>query len=157
MKFTRRVSSVLAVLTGLIGANLLISQPAQAATTAISCSGTITASYTVSYPGDGVVGELVVYYNTSSGGTNSACLHHRGKSYGVSSETTVFIDKCSQTSGEGRTCTQISQDYDSGNYAYYAGPVGVTGTANNCVSVHGYIEYRGVNLQVPGAGKTVGC
>ncbi|MGV4985761.1 hypothetical protein ACWC0C_47635 [Streptomyces sp. NPDC001709] len=156
MTFSRRVLGILAILASLIGANLLFSQSAQAAT---SCSGTITADYTISYPGDGVIGELTVYYNSSNGGTNSACLYHRGKTSGVASLTDVVISKCSQTSGSGKPCSEIAQDRDTGQYSSYAGPVGVTGTANNCVAVHGFIEYRGGTFapQGQGYGYTVGC
>ncbi|MEU8833527.1 hypothetical protein [Streptomyces sp900116325] len=80
MSFSRRALVILTTLASLIGANLLISTPAQAAT---SCSGTVTSRESFSYPGEGVVGELIIYYNSSNGGTNSACFYHRGQSYGV--------------------------------------------------------------------------
>ncbi|MGV9913389.1 hypothetical protein [Streptomyces tendae] len=157
MKLSRRISSILAILVSLAGANLFASQSAQAATSAISCSGTVTARYTSSLSGYGVIGEMIVYYNSSNGGTNSACVYRRGAAEGVASTTYVFIDKCSQTSGEGRTCSPIAQDSDSGSFAYYAGPAGVTGTANNCVSVHGGVGFKGGVFGFSGEGKTVGC
>lgn len=157
MRLPRRVWGVLAILFSLMGASLFISPSAQAVPTAISCSGTITANYPVSYPGDGVVGNLTVYYNSTNGGTNSACFHHVGKSYGVASLTFIQIHKCAETSGEGRSCTLRAADTDHGKYAYHAGPVGVTGTANNCVMVEGYMYYRGVGLRPSGVGSTVGC
>ncbi len=79
MSITRRSLSAFVIMASLIGANLVMSQPAQAATTAISCSGTVTARYYASYPGVGVVGELIVYYNSANGGTNSACMYHRAQ------------------------------------------------------------------------------
>jgi hypothetical protein len=157
MRLSRHVWGIPAILASLIGVNLLASPSAQAATTAISCSGTITANYPVSYPGDGVVGNLTVYYNSTNGGTNSACFHHVGKSYGVASLTFVQIHKCAETSGEGRSCTLRAADTDFGEYAYHAGPVGVTGTANACVMVEGYIYHRGAGLRPSGVGSTVGC
>jgi hypothetical protein len=157
MRSSRRVWGTLAILASLMGTSLLTSPTAQAATTAISCSGTITANYPVSYPGDGVVGNLTVFYNSSNGGTNSACFYHAGKSYGVTSLTFIQIHKCAETSGEGRSCTLRAADTDSGDYAYHAGPVGVTGTANNCVMVEGYIYHRGAALRPSGVGRTVGC
>ncbi|MGW7073503.1 hypothetical protein [Streptomyces sp. NPDC054872] len=153
MSIARRSLSAFAITASFVGANLFMSQPAQAAT---SCSGTVTARYSGSYPGAGVVGELIVYYNSTNGGTNSACLYHRGAASGVASDTFVRIEKCSQTSGEGRTCTRIGYDEDRGNYSSYAGPAGVTGTANNCVAVRGWVEYRGTLVPV-GSGNTVGC
>lgn len=156
MSITRRSLSAFVIMASLIGANLVMSQPAQAATTAISCSGTVTARYYASYPGVGVVGELIVYYNSANGGTNSACMYHRGPAYGVASDTAVNISKCSETSGEGRGCTRIGYDQDRGNFSSYAGPAGVTGTANNCVAVTGWVGYRGVLISA-GRGTTVGC
>lgn len=157
MSISRRISGIFVILASLIGVNLFMSQPTQAATTAISCSGSVTARYYATYPGVGVVGELIVYYNSTNGGTNSACLYHRGPTSGVAGETTVWIRKCSQTSGEGKRCAQIGFDEDSGNYSFYAGPVGVTGTANNCVAANGWVEYRGVLVPVSGGDVTVGC
>ncbi len=156
MSIARRSLNAFVIMASLIGANLFMSQPAQAATTAISCSGTVTARYYASYPGVGVVGELIVYYNSTNGGTNSACLYHRGPAYGVASDTAVNISKCAQTS-PGSGCTRIGYDQDRGNYSSYAGPAGVTGTANNCVTVTGWVGYRGVLVPAGSDAKTVGC
>ncbi|MET7525366.1 hypothetical protein ACFYSJ_33745 [Streptomyces sp. NPDC005248] len=144
MSFSRRALVILTTLASLIGANLLISTPAQAAT---SCSGTVTSRESFSYPGEGVVGELTIYYNSSNGGTNSACFYHRGQSYGVAVNTYVSIFRCSQTSGEGQTCKNVTGgNTDSGKYASYAGPVGVTGTANYCVGAIGWLEWHGTTI-----------
>ncbi|MFE3855575.1 hypothetical protein ACFXPN_31125 [Streptomyces griseorubiginosus] len=140
MRFLRRSMVFLASLATLIGATVFLASPAQAAT---SCSGTVTYSDTVSRSGS-VIGELVIYYNTSNGGTNSACFYHRGVSYGVAASTSIQIYRCSQTSGIGQVCTPTQNSLpDDGNYAYYAGPVGVTGTANNCVAAIGGIIWGG--------------
>lgn len=107
---------------------------------AISCSGTITYSRTHSSG----LGELVIYYNSTNGGTNSACFYHRGAAYGVAAPTEVQIFRCRETSGEGGACTPtVSPPPDRGNFEYYAGPVGVTGTANYCVAAYGEITWRG--------------
>ncbi|MCC5480185.1 hypothetical protein [Streptomyces barringtoniae] len=154
MRLSRRALVLLTTLATLIGANLLISTPAQAAT---SCSGTITYSESFSYPGEGVIGELTIYYNSSNGGTNSACFYHRGRSYGVATDTWVYIMRCSQTSGEGQQCHSVAAGgYDQGKYAYQAGPVGVTGTANYCVAAVGYIAWHGVTIG-PDSAWTRGC
>ncbi|WNO66223.1 hypothetical protein OG830_21250 [Streptomyces sp. NBC_00121] len=146
MRFSRRALVILTTLASLIGANLLISTPAQAAT---SCSGTVTHRQSFSYPGEGVIGELTIYYNSSNGGTNSACFYHRGQSYGVAANTYVAIYRCSQTSGEGNECHNVTAGTpDEGRYASYAGPVGVTGTANYCVGAIGWIEWHGTNIGV---------
>ncbi|MGW3458059.1 hypothetical protein ACWDE9_00240 [Streptomyces olivaceoviridis] len=141
MRLPRRALVLLTALATLIGVNLLISTPAQAAT---SCSGTITHTETFSYPGEGVIGELTIYYNSSNGGTNSACFYHRGRAYGVAADTYVYIMRCSQTSGEDQPCkSTFPGGTDRGNYAYQAGPVGVTGTANDCVAAVGWIVWHG--------------
>ncbi len=109
-------------------------------TKAVSCSGTITYSRT--HPSG--LGELVIYYNSSNGGTNSACFYHRGAAYGHAAYTYVEIIRCTQRSGEGQACTPATNpDTDGGSFEYYAGPVGVTGTANYCVGAAGYIDWRG--------------
>ncbi|WP_165942505.1 hypothetical protein [Micromonospora sp. KC721] len=135
----RRAGVLTACLTTLAAANLFAAAPAQAA---VSCSGTVTYSKTV--PSSNPVGELVIYYNTSNGGTNSACFYHRGAAYGKSALTGVQIGRCAQQSGQGRPCdfTALSSP-DEGTYSYQAGPVGVTGTANYCVSAKGWIAWGG--------------
>ncbi|TDB78441.1 hypothetical protein [Micromonospora sp. KC723] len=135
----RRAGVLAACLTTLGAASLVTAGPAQAA---VSCSGTVTFSKTV--PSSNPVGELVIYYNSSNGGTNSACFYHRGATYGNSALTGVQIARCTQRSGEGRPCdfAAISAP-DEGTYAYHAGPVGVTGTANYCVSAKGWIAWGG--------------
>ncbi|MCY9556061.1 hypothetical protein M5W98_31225, partial [Paenibacillus apiarius] len=63
---------MLSALTALetVAAGLTVGAPAAQA--AGSCSGTITYSQ-VQTSG---LGELVIYYNSSNGGTNSACFYH---------------------------------------------------------------------------------
>ncbi|MEV8065037.1 MULTISPECIES: hypothetical protein [unclassified Streptomyces] len=139
-------------LVALTGATFFIASPAQAAT---SCSGTVTYDGTVSRSGS-VIGELVIYYNSSNGGTNSACFYHRGVSYGVSAKTEVQIYRCSQKSGKGDACYIAAvSPLDSGSYAYNAGPVGVTGTANYCVSAIGSVVWSGKEYYVDSG--TQGC
>jgi len=160
VRFPRRALAALTTVAALLGINLFAAGPAQAAT---SCSGTITHSQPVYITARStVIGELVIYYNSSNGGTNSACLYHRGASYGVSASTGVTLYRCSQRSGEGQSCHSTAGDSDNGDYAYYAGPVGVTGAANYCVAADGWIVWEHPN---PDVGKvymwahtdTVGC
>lgn len=87
MHVIRRTMVSFSSLLMLAGAGLFLASPAQAAT---SCSGTITYDATVSRSGS-VIGELVIYYNSSNGGTNSACFYHRGVSYGVAAPTDIQI------------------------------------------------------------------
>lgn len=137
-RYLRRAALLAAGLATIGAAGLVAAEPAQAAT---SCSGTVSYSKTVSRSGS-AIGELVIYYNTSNGGTNSACFYHRGVAYGVGTLTGVQIARCSQRSGEGQTCdiTALSTPDEAG-YGYYAGPVGVTGTANYCVAAKGWIVW----------------
>jgi hypothetical protein len=128
---------------------------APAASAAVSCSGTITYRETEYYGGNPVA-ELIIYYNSTNGGTNSACLYHRGAYYGVAKPTAVVIHRCSQRSpGSGCSFTESSRT-DSGNFAYYAGPVGVTGTANYCVLAQGSIQLNSTTKLLIGSGPQ-GC
>ncbi|WP_208870766.1 hypothetical protein [Streptomyces aquilus] len=160
MLFPRRALAILTAVAALLSINLFAAGPAQAAT---SCSGTITHSQPVYIIGRStVIGELVIYYNSSNGGTNSACLYHRGASYGVYAGTEVTIYRCSQRSGEGQGCDATISDTDFGHYAYHAGPVGVTGTANYCVAATGWIVWEHPNPDVgkvtmPVHTNTQGC
>lgn len=144
-------------------ATLMVAVPATAATPdsnsgaigaadpsvlAVSCSGSISFRRTVYEPA-GPIGELIIYYNDSNGGTNSACFYHRGASDGVSAPTYVRISRCAERSGEGQSCTPTATSPpDSGNFQKYAGPVGVTGTRNYCVAGYGHIEWRGSRYAV---------
>lgn len=112
---------------------------------AVSCSGDITYSRT--HPSG--LGELTIYFNTSNGGTNSACFYHRGAAYGHAANTYVEIIRCTETSGEGQPCTPATNpDSDGGSFEFYAGPVGVTGTANHCVAAAGYIDWNGTRYGI---------
>jgi hypothetical protein len=140
-RIAKSVCSVLAVAGIVLAMGVVSAAPASAA---VSCSGAVTYSDTISS-----VGELTIFYNSSNGGTNSACFYHRGAAYGVSAQTYVRAYRCVETSGEGQPCTiDRSSSPDSGNYAYYAGPRGVTGTANRCVAAIGYIDWGGYSYLI---------
>ncbi|MFU8851103.1 hypothetical protein ACNAW0_08990 [Micromonospora sp. SL1-18] len=125
--------------------------PSQAA---VSSSGTIT--YSKAYPASNPVMELVIYYNSTNGGTNSACVNHLGAAYGKPARTSVEIARCAQTSGENRSCTAtVVSTIDNGIYSYYAGPRGVTGTANYCVAAYGELDWNGYTYYI--ASGTQGC
>ncbi|WP_247686170.1 hypothetical protein [Micromonospora sp. C31] len=109
-------STLMALVT--VASVMVIGAPAAQA--AGSCSGTIIYSQVQSSG----LGELVIYYNSSNGGTNSACFYHRGAAYGRSAPTFVQIYRCAERSGEGAHCTRSgSADTDSGDFSYHAGPV----------------------------------
>lgn len=140
MKSMRTIGVPLVVLAMLSMISVFAAAPASAA---VSCSGTISYDQAINRGGS-AIGELTIYYNTSNGGTNSACFYHRGASNGVAAPTYVRAFRCTQQSGEGQPCTiAASSSPDSGNYKQYAGPRGVTGTANYCVAAEGYIIWAG--------------
>lgn len=136
MKRMRR--SLAAACAALLAALSFSVLTAPAASAAVSCSGTITFDQTY-YNNGNPVAELTIYYNSTNGGTNSACFYHRGAYYGVAKHTEVQIHRCAQRNpGSGCDFTASSR-IDSGNFAYHAGPVGVTGTASFCVLAEGYM------------------
>jgi hypothetical protein len=111
---------------------------APAASAATSCSGTITwASSLKKEPR----AQLVIYYNSSNGGTNSACMYHAGSTYGKALKTEVQVSRCQSGWDESDNyCnTDKYSKVDSGKFKYYAGPVGVTGTKTRCVVAWGTI------------------
>jgi hypothetical protein len=135
-KLLRMLASMLSVAAIVLTTGVVSAAPASAA---VSCSGTITYDDTIA-----AIGELTIYYNSTNGGTNSACFYHRGVAYGVTASTYVRAYRCVETSGEGQPCTvDRSSTPDLGDYAYYAGPRGVTGTAHRCVAAVGYIVWNG--------------
>jgi len=110
------------------------------ASAAVSCSGTITYDHTYNHNGNPVA-EVTIYYNTSNGGTNSVCLYHLGAYRGKAEWTAVTMERCTQhTAPAGSDCHIAAYKTDADNYSYYAGPVGLTGTANYCVDANGYMN-----------------
>jgi len=134
------VKRVLAVLVAMVAIAAGVTISAPAAQAAISCSGTIIYDQVQSSG----LGELVIYYNSTNGGTNSACFYHHGASYGRSAPTFVAIYRCEERSNEGAACTHTgSPGSQSGDFSYFAGPVGVTGVADYCVEAMGQIVWGG--------------
>jgi hypothetical protein len=133
---------------GALAMLLAVVAPAQASdlgTTAVACSG--NPIYTGSAGG---VGQLKIFYNSTSGGTNSACYYHIGAAAGVPAQTYVEIARCTETSGEGtKACTETAVDTDGPeNWSKFAGPVGVVNTNNVCVRAYGFILWNGVFREV---------
>lgn len=104
--------------------------------------------------GGTVVGELVVYYN-SSNGNNCARFNHLGPSYGVTKYTDVQLKKCSTTSPGSGCGTVLDIDYNFGQFAYHAGPVRVY-APRNCVTASGLIAWNGSDHIVSTNG-VIGC
>ena len=103
-------------------------------------------SPTITLTADGItLGYINVYYN-SANGYNCAETTSSSTTYGLNKDMEVSLTVCTQTS-PGNTCTSISDnkpynDYDGGNYSYYAGPVGVYGKGH-CISIYGQINWNG--------------
>ncbi|WP_394616326.1 hypothetical protein JNUCC0626_42760 [Lentzea sp. JNUCC 0626] len=133
----RKVFTVLGALAMMLAFVVAPAQATEFGAQAGSCSGSVTYQRSV-----GGVGQLKIFY---SNGSNSACFYHIGAAAGKAAETYVEIYKCVETSGEGNpNCTYTSFDSDGpGNWKEYAGPVGVSGTANVCVAAFGYIVWGG--------------
>ncbi|MEU8259591.1 hypothetical protein AB0C02_03060 [Micromonospora sp. NPDC048999] len=144
MNLTRKVlASVAALAASFATVQVITEAPSQAA---ISCSGTIT--YRKALPASNPVMELVIYYNSTNGGTNSACVNHLGATYGKTAHTWVQLVRCYETVKNG-TCTgAASSKVDDNDYSYYAGPVGLTGTANSCVGADGGLVWNGTQYRI---------
>ncbi len=99
------------------------------------------------------IGELDIYYNASTG-VNCAKLNHGGPTWGVASDTYMYLHKCQQTA-PGPRCDVLETKWDRDNYAYYAGPLKVTAN-NHCVWAGGNITYQG-HLYGEATSNTVGC
>jgi hypothetical protein len=145
----RLLTAAFATLLVAIGVVLVPVAPAQAA----DCGGNLIFRQRALYNG-AAVGELVVYYNASTG-NNCARFNHLGSAYGVSASTTVILTKCSTTNPGNGCGTALVIAADSGSYAYYAGPVSVH-APNNCVTAEGYIYWHGADRRVT-TGGVIGC
>lgn len=137
--------STRALLSSALLAGSLLSAGAVTATAAHAaggCSGTLIGRKAITYSGS-TIGELAVYYNSSTG-NNCAQTNHLGASYGVKAETTVTIERCTQTTKQDIYCTPVSGTYsiDKNDYAYFAGPVSVH-SPNNCIRATGLIAWKG--------------
>ncbi|HVK24032.1 MAG TPA: hypothetical protein VM677_21980 [Actinokineospora sp.] len=126
-----RKRTLMGALLFAIGAIVVPTTSAQAAT---NCSGSIIGRTANS------IGELVVYYNASTG-YNCARMNHLGASYGVAASTSVDISKCTGTTKSNPgTCTVVQSS--QGSFSYYAGPVS-TYAPNNCIRAWGEIVWQG--------------
>ncbi|MFL6139589.1 MAG: hypothetical protein ACJ74O_17555 [Frankiaceae bacterium] len=133
-------------MTGVI---LLSVQPAQAD----DCGGNVIYRDKAFYNGN-AVGELVVYYNASTG-NNCARFDHVGAAYGVTAYTEVTLYKCSATQPGNGCGTTLDADSNSGYFQYYAGPVRVQ-APHNCVRADGFIYWHGA-YRVADTGGDIGC
>ena len=106
-----------------------------------NCAGGLIYDH-VDYASGAPIAELAVYYDASSG-NNCARVNHLGASYGRSSTTEVQIARCGSTKPSQACYTHAPYPSDSGNYAYYAGPVSVN-APSNCVVASGVLNWNNV-------------
>ncbi|QIK72455.1 hypothetical protein G7070_09480 [Propioniciclava coleopterorum] len=140
----------------LLGSAGVLFSTAPTADAAANCTGSLTGSFAVHSTRGDKIGELDVYYSSANGGTNSACMRHSNRLWGVKSATGVQIAKCRSFTGGCSGVSFTDAGSQTGSYSYYAGPVKVTGTASRCVTVRGYVTEPGKSsrgIQV----DNVGC
>lgn len=125
-------AAVLALGVGSLG---IVGTASAATASEPACSGSLV------YRAADSVGEMVLYYSSSSDGTNCARTDHLGSTYGVTKYTTIYLAKC-VTDTPGPNCTVLgTADQNDGNFAYYAGPVNQYSTNAHCVFAEGRIYY----------------
>ena len=148
----KKFKASIAVMASLISVSATIMSAPAAQAGVGDCTGSLIARKVANASGT-AVGELVVYYNASTG-NNCARFNHIGPSYGLTRETSVFIERC-PTNNPASNCflTGGPSDHDASSYAYYAGPVQVY-SPNKCVRAYGYIMWGGARR---GAEMITGC
>lgn len=132
-------AAILLALSVATAVQLAVAPDASAAT----CSGTRIAHKPIRASASStstVIGYLDVYYN-SSNGYNCARTVHAGPAEGVRRNTAVVLYRCIQVN-PGNGCTLDHSVNDTGNYAYYAGPVSLW-AGTHCISVYGDIFWNG--------------
>jgi hypothetical protein len=100
------------------------------------------------YSGGSEVGVLDTYYNSSTG-DNCVYFQSLGAARGVLKKMFVTIIACMQTTS-GSICTgglTNGSSSDSGNYYYYAGPVGVY-AKGRCINASGGMVWNGVTYKI---------
>lgn len=151
MKPARALILTLVLLLSAAGMTFTSATSAQAA----NCTGTLIRSFPVYSTSKDKIGSLDVYYSSANGGTNSACMRHQGRLWGVATQTGVQIAKCSSY----YNCNgkYWFNNGDHGKYGYYAGATSVTGTASRCVAVGGYVTDPRTGLSRGVWYENVGC
>ncbi|MBB4912635.1 hypothetical protein [Actinophytocola algeriensis] len=148
-----RLAAVLFAATMLIGVSGVVAASPASAETAGTCSGSITKRKPLVVGGTEIA-EIIVYYKSGLGGNNTACMYHRGPTYGVTTDSMVQLGEC-----YANDCTYAFDGgqfmRDSGHYAKFAGPVRRTSTDGNCVVAEARITWRG-QTHIWSTGR-VGC
>jgi hypothetical protein len=137
----RRIGIVAAMTCLAGGAAAIAASPALAASG--SCAGIQVASSTMQLNGGGNYGTLYLYYDSSTGRNCAKATNGVGQTAGMD----VSITRCAPGTGQSWTDCDASdpriqgEDYDSGSYRYYAGPVTTLGSAQGvCIWAEGSID-----------------
>ncbi|GHO93892.1 hypothetical protein KSF_039400 [Reticulibacter mediterranei] len=115
------------------------------------------------------IGEVDLYYNRSTG-YNCAWTRASGPASSGTKEMRVFLDVCGKAVGDpsdhtapsgttnkpGVPCNPSEQDYDTGNYHSYAGPVAVS-AKGVCIAITGSIQWKGTVYWGGSDSKTSHC
>ncbi|WP_157515129.1 hypothetical protein [Luteimonas abyssi] len=121
---------------------------ASGAAVASTCAGTLVAERKIaSYSPDGPyvpsLGTLRIYRQASGTGARYCAMTvHSNRTWGERLHTGVFIRRCWQSERIQGRCPgpgQIVQD--QGDYAYYAGPVSLQVSRNQCFSAQGWVMH----------------
>ncbi|GAA1313013.1 hypothetical protein Psi02_68730 [Planotetraspora silvatica] len=142
-RIRRRAVALLLTASCVVGVTTALSAPAQAAN---GCSGSRIEHIPMrddTY--DDLMAYLDVYYDSSTGNNCAATVATGPNSEGILKGMYVVLVKCSQTTPNKTSCTNIGSKRDPaspgtyGRYYYYAGPVTVY-SPNNCIFAEGAIE-----------------
>jgi hypothetical protein len=114
----------------------------QGPTTTKQCSslGTLIESEPI-MKGNTKLGELDIYYNKSIG-YNCAVTISSTATWGKKKPMHANIERCGQTKPTNAGCEQKQEVYDTGDYKYQAGPVGVS-AKGHCIASLGDICLNG--------------
>ncbi|MEV6111230.1 hypothetical protein AB0L59_01630 [Streptomyces sp. NPDC052109] len=136
----RKIVAILASVAAVIGFSILSAPAASAA--GYGCSGNQIDSYSVKTSGGSQYATIYLYYDSSTGKNCAVTVSTSAGGYGSSKPMGAWLYVCTQTSPSG-TCSTTTTQGDSGNYAYYAGPVSVY-AAGHCILVDGSDQWNGV-------------
>lgn len=153
MKHVRKFGVLAAALVAALG--LTAFAPAEAEAAGCGAKGNLIKYFPINSPTRGEqIGSLNVYYSKDNGGTNTACVFHYNRTWGEGLKTLASIRRCGSYYDCNRVETPVK---DEGHYQYYAGPVRVTNTRRNCVSVYAALEDRYSDRVAVVSAENVGC
>ncbi|MFF1833776.1 hypothetical protein ACFVXE_06175 [Streptomyces sp. NPDC058231] len=121
----RSLIAVASLIVGIAGMGLATAPAAGAA--GYGCGGSLIDQYNIKDSAGSTWGTINLYYSTANGGTNCA-VNVTKKYVGTPHHMEVHLFQGSRVKN------------DSGTYSQYAGPVSLTGTDGDCISVSGEVD-----------------